>query len=319
VTPTRFTSGWVCLKAASFPAYSPDNPAGYAGGVFDRAEELVEGLRQGPGEAARQEVMPTEDGPLPSRWTLRTVRASFDWLQDYSLSGVWYLLQGYRLKLRSARMRQWSPDPEYLPKLAHLLECLQLSAHDPENNAFVFLDEMGFYRWPTPAPDWALSAPQPAPVALSGGGNNRQWRIIGALNALNGQTDYLDGYIVGRAKLIAMYQQLDERYQSYQRVFVAQDNWSIHKHEDVLEALQGLPRMEPVWLPTYSPWLNPIEKLWRWLRQDVLKMHRLAEDWQELLKRVRAFLEQFVNGSQDLLGYVGLLGDGKLAQAIAIP
>ena len=36
-----------------------------------------------------------------------------------------------------------------------------------------------------------------------------------------------------------------------------------------MEALFQWPRIEPVWLPTYAPWLNPIEKLWRWLRQEV--------------------------------------------------
>jgi transposase len=87
----------------------------------------------------------------------------------------------------------------------------------------------------------------------------------------------------------------------------------------VLQALAELPRIEPVWLPTYSPWLNPIEKLWRRLRQDVLKMHRLAEDWEELLRRVRACLDVFADCSQDLLHYVGLLGEGKLARAIADP
>jgi transposase len=72
-------------------------------------------------------------------------------------------------------------------------------------------------------------------------------------------------------------------------------------------------------LPTYAPWLNPIEKLWRWLRQDVLKRHRLAGDWPSLRGRVNQFLGQFATGSQDLLRYVGLLGKGKLAQALQIP
>lgn len=62
-----------------------------------------------------------------------------------------------------------------------------------------------------------------------------------------------------------------------------------------------------------------LKKLWRWLRSTVLKMHRLTEDWKELLNRVHAFLNQFADGSQDLLRYLGLLGDGKLARAIAIP
>ena len=78
------------------------------------------------------------------------------------------------------------------------------------------------------------------------------------------------------------------------------------------------PRIEPVWLPTYSPWLNPIEELWRWLRQDVLKLHRLAGDWDDLRGRVNQFLGQFAAGSQDLLRYVGLKGKGKLAQALQV-
>jgi hypothetical protein len=35
--------------------------------------------------------------------------------------------------------------------------------------------------------------------------------------------------------------------------------------------------------------------------------------------RVHAFLLQFKNGFQELLHYVGLLGDGNLTRAIAIP
>ena len=86
-----------------------------------------------------------------------------------------------------------------------------------------------------------------------------------------------------------------------------------------MAALQGWPQVEPVWLPTYAPWLNPIEKLWRWLRQDVLHLHRLADDWKALRQRVRAFLDQFAQGSQRLLEYVGLLGNGYLARMIHGP
>jgi hypothetical protein len=72
-------------------------------------------------------------------------------------------------------------------------------------------------------------------------------------------------------------------------------------------------------IPTYAPWLNPIEKLWRWLRQDVLRLHQWADDWPMLLSQVHAFLDQFAHGSRDLLRYVGLLGDGKLATALHGP
>jgi hypothetical protein len=290
------------------------------GGVFDdRKAELVARLRQGPGEEARQEVAVTTAGPPPSRWTLRTIRASVPWLRDQTLSGVWRVLDRYELRLRSAQVQHYSPDPDYLSKEAYLHQCLRDATLSPEEIVFLFLDEMGYHRWPAPAPIWTPAAPDPPPVAPRGETNNRQWRLIGTLNALTGRVDYLDGYIVGRHKVIAMYHRVAEAYAGTQRIYVAQDNWSIHKHPDVVTALADLPQIEPVWLPTYAPWLNPIEKLWRWLRQDVLKMHRLANDWDELQRRVKSFLNQFATGSQDLLHYVGLLGEGKMAQVIRAP
>ncbi len=248
---------------------------------------------------------------------MRTIRASVPALRDYCLSGVWRVLQRCECRLRSPKVRLFSPDPLYASKEATLLGCLQQVAHAPDRWVVLFLDEMGYYRWPSSAEDWRPT--EDAPLELQGSGNNSQWRIVGALNALSGQVDYLDNYIVGRKQLISFYGRLDQRYPNVEQIYVAQDNWSIHQHPDVLEALSRWPRIKPIWLPTYAPWLNPIEKLWRWLRQDVLKLHRLAGDWPGLRQQVRTFLDQFASGSHAVLRYVGLLGEGKLAQAIYGP
>jgi hypothetical protein len=288
-------------------------------GVFSRdqdlKQQLQERLHQGPGEEARQQAAATPQGPPPSRWTLDTIRATFDWLRDYSLSGVWRQLQRLDLRLRSARVQQFSPDPQYADKVLDLEMALWEARRYPDRVVALFLDQMGFARWPDPAPDWAGAAP----VADRHGSKQGLWRTMGALNALTGQVTYVDGYIVGRAKVIACYQRLVEAYPAAERIYAIQDNWSIHKHPDVLAALQQWPQIEPVWLPTYAPWLNPIEKLWRWLKQDVLKLHRLAEDWKAVRDRVRQFLDQFAHGSQRLLEYVGLLGNGLVARMIRGP
>ncbi len=292
---------------------------GPTGCPFDRRDELHERLQQGPGEAARQAMAVQEDGPPPSRWTLRGMRATFGWLQDYTLSGGWRVLQRCDLRLRSARVRQYSPDPDYGTKVAYVEQCLRDAAHHLDDVVLVFLDEMGYYHWPAAARMWGPAVPGAPPTTQPAGPNNKQWRIIGALNALTGQVDYLDAYIVGRAKVISFYQRLAQAYPTARHIYVVQDNWSIHSHEEVLEALAALPQLEPVWLPTYAPWLNPMEKLWRWLRQDVLKVHGLAGQWEALRARVNAFLDQFAQGSQALLRYVGLLGGGNLAQALRAP
>src|SRR5262245_48856825 len=105
------------------------------------------------------------DGPAPSRWTLRGVRASFAWLKHYTLSGVWRLLRRHHLHIRSAQLRQHSPDGEYLAKLERLLSCLRDAAAHPDEVVLLFLDEMGYYRWPVGGRTWAASAPEPVPLA----------------------------------------------------------------------------------------------------------------------------------------------------------
>jgi hypothetical protein len=236
---------------------------------------------------------------------------SVAWLSGYSLCGVWRVLQACGLGWHAARARLFSPDPDYCSKVRRLHRCLREAARHPDRVVALFLDEFGYRRWPEVAPTWGLEAAV-APRA----GNNQQWRTIGALNALTGQVSYLDGYIVGRRQVMEFYAQLDYTYPAAELLYVIQDNWNIHTHPEVLAALAHYPRIQPVWLQTYAPWLNPIEKLWRWVRQDVLKMHRWVEDWPQVKQWVRAFLEQFAQGSPDLLRYVGLLGKGKLATVI---
>jgi len=274
---------------------------------------LLEQLQAGPGEAARQEVAVGASCPIPSRWTLRTIRASVAWLKPLSVSGVWWALHSLGVQLHSARAQRFSPDENYVAKLNRLKRILRKAARQPGQVVAVFLDEFGYVRWPEPAPTWTSAES----VALAPrAGTNTQWRTIGCMNALTGQVDYLDNYIVGRRQVTCFYAQIDRAYPDAERIYIIQDNWNVHTHPDVLEALAAHPRLVPVGLPTYAPWLNPIEKLWRWLRQDVLKMHRWVGDWPLVRQHVRDFLDQFAHGSSALLRYVGLFGDGMLASVI---
>lgn len=309
-------AGYTSMPRKAWPGSSLTSREEPAGGYFEEVEavqeELLETLHAGPGEAALRAVAIGACGPAPSRWTLRTIRASVAWLTDYTLSGVWRVLQSCGLRLHASCARLFSPDPDYARKVRQLHRCLRDATRHPDTVVALFLDEFGYQRWPEVAPIWGLEA-----AMAQRAGNNQQWRTIGALNALTGQVHYLDGYIVGRQQVIQFYAHLDCAYpKKVELIYVIQDNWNIHTHPDVLTALADYPRIQPVWLPTYAPWLNPIEKLWRWLRQDILKMHRWVEDWPQVKQRVREFLEQFARGSAALLRYVGLKGKGKLARVL---
>ena len=61
---------------------------GSAGGIFSDRQPVLDRLRQGPGEEAR-EMAVTDTTPPPRRWTLRTICATFDIFSVMTLSGVW--------------------------------------------------------------------------------------------------------------------------------------------------------------------------------------------------------------------------------------
>lgn len=69
-------------------------------------------------------------------------------------------------------------------------------------------------------------------------------------------------------------------------------------------------------LPTYASWTNPIEKLWRWLRQDELHVHHFGDDWVGLRAHVGQWLDRLAKRATDLLRYVGLADPTHLYHAL---
>ena len=65
----------------------------------------------------------TDKSPPLSRWTLRTIRATFDIFRDLTLSGVWRSLERrFGIALRSGRVQHYSPDPEYATKSEYIIK-----------------------------------------------------------------------------------------------------------------------------------------------------------------------------------------------------
>ena len=297
---------------------------GYRRGSLDSAKEkeLRERLRRSP-EASPDIEVTSGDAPAivgdvsPTRWTLKRIQSAFDWLTDYTLSGVWRLLRRLGIRLRQGRPQQFSPDPEYEAKERRLLEVLS-EAGANDKVVVLFLDEFSYYHWPLPAPDWT-EMDGPPPEAKRAPPGEKRWRIVAALNAQTGRVSYRQAYKIDRWEFIRFLRQVAREYPDAERIYIPLDNWSVHDADDVEAALadeEELSRVELVYLPTYAPWLNPIEKLWDWLKDNVLKMHHLAGRWNKVKQRVEAFLNLFAEASQALLYRVGLAGDGKLARAI---
>jgi transposase len=247
---------------------------------------------------------------------------------EASLSGIWRLLKDAHLHRKRGRDHIHSPDPAYQEKVAHLRRIKAQVLAAPERAVLLYLDEVTYYRQPSLASGYA-PAGAAEPRAERSTGSNTTTRVIGALDDATGRVVAHQQGRIGVPALIRFHRSLVEAYPG-RRIYLVVDNWPVHYHPNVLAALEPqespfpfrTPRSWPaepaanarrlnlpiqfVPLPTYSPWLNPIEKLWRWLKQDVLHLHRHPDDLNHLKALVLDFLARFHGPSPDLLRYVGL-------------
>jgi hypothetical protein len=166
----------------------------------------------------------------------------------------------------------------------------------------VYLDEFTYYRRPDPGRCYA-PAGGPGPPAEQGHGRNRKRRVVGALDAATGRLTSWQGGKAGVAELAAFFRRLLAAYPAAAAVYVALDNWPVHFLPGVVGPLAGTP-IRLLRLPTYAPWTNPIEKVWRKLKQEVLYQHDFADDWAGLQAEVGRWLADA--DPADLLRYAGL-------------
>jgi transposase len=88
-------------------------------------------------------------------------------------------------------------------------------------------------------------------------------------------------------------------------IYLAWDNAATHQDdevEDVVRAAAG--RLVLLYLPTYSPWLNPIEMLWRHFRREVTHCELFASV-RALLDAATDFFGRYNQDPQKTLSVIG--------------
>jgi transposase len=88
-------------------------------------------------------------------------------------------------------------------------------------------------------------------------------------------------------------------------IYVAWDNAGTHEDDEVeivLRAAAG--RLVLLYLPTYSPWLNRIEMLWRQFRREVTH-NELFQTVKSLLAAAREFFDRYNQEPSRILSVIG--------------
>lgn len=273
---------------------------------------------------------PHQFGYQRSRWSLSLLARECDWLQVQAAASVSGVLNRLGISYKQGRAYVHSPDPDYTDKRMWIEQHRQQSAADPIRFPFLYLDELTYYRQPSVARDYeAVGSSQP--LARRSYHSNTWFRIGATIDHFSGRVVYRQRSSFNARYLSDFYADIAAAYPDAETVYIVVDNWPMHFHPDVLARLQPQtlpwpPKLSPYWptvptrkaihdqlpvqllsLPTYASWLNPVEKLWRWLKQEVIHLHRFSNNWLGLKQQVAHFLGQFAHSSDSLLRYVGLL------------
>lgn len=127
---------------------------------------------------------------------------------------------------------------------------------------------------------------------------------LGAVNYHTGQTLVLVRQHKRRSEVAELLQALLEKHLT-ERIYVAWDNANTHQDDAVEAVVRGAAgRLVLLYLPTYSPWLNPIEMLWRHFRREVTHCE-LFTSIKDLLNAALDFFERYNCQPSTVLSIIG--------------
>lgn len=242
-----------------------------------------------------------------TRWWLKGIQQQVSWLAQASVGALSKILGRLEIVYKRGRTYLHSPDPAYKVKLAMVARAKRLATAHPTRVVLLYQDEFTYYRRPSVAQGWVEQGGD-GPRAEQGLSSNKKRRVCGSLDVMSGRVFSWQRAHFDRKTLIKYYQALDQAYPQAEVIYVVQDNWPVHTHQDVIKALADT-KIKLIFLPTYAPWTNPIEKVWRKLYAEVLHLHAHKDGWESLQGRVEQWLGKLDQPSDQLLHYVGLFTD----------
>lgn len=250
------------------------------------------------GETVEQE--PREMGKSHSNWSSQTLT------RHLALPVHPVTVQRYLKRLgwcwRRPRHRVASPDPRYTPKRRYLRK-LECRARRGEIWLY-YADEVDIDLLPTLSGRWMRVGQQ---HAVDTPGKNQKAYGFGAVNVVTGFLAWLvwpNKNNIGFRHLLN--QVVSHHLADAVKMVVVVDNYRIHKTKAVNQMLAKLKgRLRLYFLPTYSPTLNPVERLWRYFREQVTSNY-FFKTMSHLLLAVEGFFTDLVATPNVVLSLVNV-------------
>lgn len=166
---------------------------------------------------------------------------------------------------------------------------------------FYYADEFNVSWLPTLRAMWSLKGQQ---VMIPTPGQPKVHYGLGAVNHHSGETVVIIRRRKRRPEVAELLQALVVKHPTG-IIHVARDNANTHQDDEVEAVVRAAAgRLVLLSLPTYSPWLNPIEMLWRHFRREVTHCE-IFETVKLLIEASYNFFSRYNTNPQVVLSIIG--------------
>lgn len=187
---------------------------------------------------------------------------------------------------KRAKLAAKDDDPQRVEKLARIrLAVEQLRA----GAALFFADELDINLLPKVGYQWMPKGEQ---VEVMTPGTNEKRYLAGALDLTSGRITHCVWYCKQTGLFLDLLETLDRTYPAplFSHLTVVADNAKIHHAAKVEQWLASHPRFELLYLPTYCPRANPIERAFGDVHDKCTRNHTRKRMW-HLVQDVKQHLQ----------------------------
>ena len=163
-------------------------------------------------------------------------------------------------------------------------------------------DEASLPQWGTLTSTWARRGQQPK---VKTSGKRKGYKVFGLIDYFTGAFFYQgqEGRLNAAASLACLRRVLAHTTQS---IILIQDGARYHTSAETKTFFaQQAPRLQVAQLPTYAPDYNPIEKLWKKIKQQETPLHSFPT-FEALTEKVEQALLTFTNAPEEILALCSL-------------
>ena len=201
---------------------------------------------------------------------------------NYTIHGMRYWLRRHGFSYKKPAIVPGKADEQQQREWIAKYEKLRKNL--PENEAICFTDGVHPTHNVEPAYGWIKKGVRKEIPANSG---RKRLNISGTIDIVEHKVVVQEDTTLNAETTIKFFKKVEEAYPEKLKVHMFVDNASYYRNKNVKKYLENS-KIELHFLPPYSPNLNPIERLWKWMKERIV-YNTYYEDFKDFRDAVFGF------------------------------